>query len=360
MAIPTQDALSVFTHAVRTKYSDFLPAPSFFTSMAKETTTAAKSVGVEVRRMLENVATDVVRGSNGVLNDVSRSTVKQYTPPFFNEYFDLTQIDGYDRMFGESGMIEERAMADIAAQGASLVATNVAKINRAIEIQHVQVLETGIVTMKNGDNIDYRRQASSLVNVGNPDATKFWDAANAAILPDLGAGCSFIRQEGKHAGGVYIGIFGSAAFNAMKNDEKLLAVWDNRRISTADIGMPVLREATGATFHGTVAVDDYRLEIWTYPQYFTNDQGANIRYWPENKVVIVPPVSNIVTKYAGLPIINKPNQTFTQGFISMAATTMDMYDYVDVRALSHNFHQRSAPLAVPVAIDQMYTMQVLA
>jgi len=360
MAIRTQDALSVFTVLVQEKYSDFLPAPSFFTSMARETTTTAKQVGVEVRRMNELVAADVQRGSSGNLNDTSLSTTRQYVPPYFNEYFDLTSIDGYDRLFGESGFIDERQMGEIAALGAQEMAVQTEKIKRAIEIQHAQVLETGIVTMRNGDNVNYRRQATSLVNIGQGETTLFWDGTNAAILKNIEDGCAFIRQEGKHAGGTYVMIMGSAAFNAMKNDDKVLAVWDNRRLNNADVRMPQLREATGATFHGTISAGDYMIELWTYPQYYTNDQGANIRYWPENKVALVPPVSNITTKFAGLPLVNKPNQTFPQGFVSMVGEKFSMYDYVDPRYNTHNFHVRSAPLAVPVVVDQIYTMQVLA
>ncbi|MCV5968866.1 major capsid protein, partial [Lactococcus petauri] len=72
-------------------------------------------------------------------------------------------------------------------------------IIRAIRKQQADVLQTGIVTLNNGDNIDYKRLPSSMVNVSTGGV--YWGtAATATPITDIRKGMDFLRNIGNSGG----------------------------------------------------------------------------------------------------------------------------------------------------------------
>ena len=132
----------------------------------------------------------------------------------FDYKYNLHALDGYDRLFGESAEINGGHWARIVSRTAKEVAKNVDRINRRYELQSAQAFLDGIVTMKNGDNIDFKRKVASLVAY---NAAHDWsiDTVNPGIILEQGA--RFMVTDGLVSPGTTFNvIMGSAAWNAFR------------------------------------------------------------------------------------------------------------------------------------------------
>lgn len=357
--IKVQDALSVFTRAVTVTYSDFLPAPSFFTSMTISKTSTAKEISIEVQREEEYIAVDILRGAEGNLNDFSISSASLFVPPYYDETFDLTTLQAYDRIFATKEVGED-VIAALVDQSQEKTQRLIAKVKRAIELQWAQVFETGIVQLKSGDNIDFKRKAASMVNVGLADADFYWGGATADIFKNLRSMGSFLRDVGKAGGNRFVLVLGANAFDVLMQDDEVQKQLDGRRSDIGMIHQPQMRETIGGSFHGTLSAGAYVFELFTYPQSFKDPaDGLTKPYWPTNKVVAMAQNANFITSFAGVPAIMRDENMRPQ-FVTLQESEFHMYSFIDEDKKSHKFAVNSAPLAVPVAIDQMVTYQVLA
>jgi hypothetical protein len=65
--------------------------------------------------------------------------------------------------------------------------------------------------------------------------------------------------------------------------------------------------------------------------------------------------------YGGLPIvINDPSRVEFPQYIRNVASRFMIYNKISQNRTSHLFGIRSAPLYVPVTVDRIYTLQILA
>ena len=106
MNISTTDARALFTKMLVDVYRERTTPTSFLRSFFKVKEGRTKEVSIEVQRGTEMIAVDVERGTEGNRNKFSKSTEKIFVPPYYREYFDATDLDLYDRMFG-TGEIEK-------------------------------------------------------------------------------------------------------------------------------------------------------------------------------------------------------------------------------------------------------------
>jgi hypothetical protein len=149
-----------FTEALVATYSSRLRPTNFLRSFFPSVTAPTRYVSIEVQRLGEKIAADVLRGTEGNRNTFSRNTAKTFEPPFWREYFDATELDLYDRVLGNqmSGNPNPAMFAELVKTVADKLGVLNDKIERSKELQCSQVLVDGIVTMSNGDNIDFKRK----------------------------------------------------------------------------------------------------------------------------------------------------------------------------------------------------------
>lgn len=356
MDIPVSQAQGLFTQSLVATYKD-LPEPtaflrSFFT--AKESGT--KYVSIAVQRGTELIASDVLRGTQGRRNTMDRSSEKIFQPPYYREFFDATDLDFYDRLFGQSGgEVSGRTFSDWVSEVAMKLKMLQDKIERSIEKQCSEVFQTGVVTLDSGDNIDFNRKASSLVVLGAPD---LWSAGTSNPYDDFEAAGKFLREEGKSMEGIFDVIIGGDALNAFLNNTVVKERADIRNYHLDSILTPQAG-AEGKTFHGEITAGSYRFRLWAYPQVYEVG-SVKTPYIDNNKVVVLPPNPNFTLAYAGVPHIIRDvrNAEFPE-FITMQPGQFHIGNYVDMPSETHIFDVKSAPVAIPVAIDQIYTIQVL-
>jgi hypothetical protein len=79
-----------------------------------------------------------------------------------------------------------------------------------------------------------------------------------------------------------------------------------------------------------------------------------------DKVLLMPDDFKGVTSYAGIPAImrDKNSAEFSQ-FISPIEAEFYINNYIDPVKKAHWFEIASAPLAIPISVDRVYTLSVL-
>jgi len=360
MAIPATEARGLFTKYVA-EYLEITPAPTaFLKSFFKTKTTSALEIGIEVKRHGEPIAVDVLRGTTGNMNSWNKSTQKLIIPPFFDERFALNQLDGYDRIFGEAQEVSGDNFARVLDSASQKIGLLKDKINRRYELMCAQVFTTGIVTLVNGDNIDFLRQGSSKGVLG---AGNWW--TEAAIDPDttLEAGAKFIRTQGLFAGSEFNVILGAKAWNAYKNNPIIQKKNQILPWKLSDISSPVMF-GTGSAFLGRVSAGSYIYNIWSYPQFYNapgTDKTGKTPYIADEQMVMLPNDMAFSFVYGGVPHIKRnPASVSVPEYIAYAPGEFFIDNYIDPRATAHEFAVKSAGVPIPTQVDAIYNSQVTA
>ena len=240
-SIPASQARAQFTSDCIDVFTDVLMPKSFLRSFFPNSQSYVRYLSIQVQRNYENVAVDVIRGTEGNRNNFYKSTEKVIDPPYYREFFDMTEIDLYDRLFGSTAID-----AGVYSQLINAVSLKLqelrAKIERAYELQCANVLETGVVTLTNSTNIDFGRKSGSLVDKG---AGNYWATGTVDPFADMQAACTFLRQTGKSAGQVFNAILGAQAMNDLFNNTIFKGRVFSTLSNTIDLVRQPQREAIG-------------------------------------------------------------------------------------------------------------------
>jgi len=354
MQISTAAARGIFTKKLIAVYKERTVPTGFLRSFFQTKESNTKQISIEVQRGTEKIAVDVERGTEGNRNQFSKSSEKIFVPPFYHEYFDAVELDFYDRLFTQDGTVDEvtfNQWLDTVVEKLGMLQD---KIERAYEVQCKQVLEDGIVTLTNGDNIDFKRKAGSLVAYS---AGRDWSIGTVDPRVTLEDAGNFIRKEGKAAGDVYNAILGSEVYNALINNPIFQDQADNRRISLDEIRMPQ-RSSTGATLHGQVSAGSYKFNIWTYPQFYDDDSGDGNPYIDPKKIIVLPEMPKFVLGFAAVPQLIGAKADVGAGIAGKRGAFL-IGEHLDQRNTAHIIDIKSAGVAIPVSIDMIYTEDVL-
>lgn len=347
MNISTTDAQPLFTKKLVARFSDRLKPKSFLRSFFTEVESDTKEISIQVERNFEKIAVDVLRGTEGNRNVFDRSTEKLFVPPYYREYFEGTDLKLYDALYAEpqiSAVNFGKFLDDVAEKLDILMD----KIDRSYELQAAQVLQTGIVTLEQGVNIDFKRKALSMVDL---TAGGYWTGGSVDPNTSLLTGARFLREKGKSGGNEINAIFGGNALSVYLANAAV-----QKRGAMFQYGLDKIvqaqREALGQTLHGQISVGEFRINIWTYSEIYTDAQGVDRTYIDEDTVILLPQMPKFVLSYAAVP------QLLSTGVKPKKGKFL-VDNYIDQRKTSHVFDVKSAGVAIPVAVDQIYTMKVV-
>lgn len=341
------------TQTAIAKYSDRSKPKSGLLSFFKPKTTTAKKVSIEVRRNGRKISVDVQRCTDPVRNIFSKSTEKIFEPPFHSESFDFTACEAYERTFGSDNAPSKYDAKSMVGDAAENLAAIEDKIMRAKIKQAADVLQTGVVTIKNGDSIDFKRKAASMkVLAGGAK----WDAPSTADpLQDLYDGLEFLRTQGLSSGTSINALFGTNAMSNFLSNAKVKELADFRNIKRLEIGMPQFNETTGMVFHGQIAAKDYIVNLWTFVDSYEDATGADVKYIDTNNAILVADDFEGDLVHAGVPTIKKDGEG-NAAVVSVAGEVV-VHDVVDQVKRTWQLIAESAPLVVPVSIDRIYTIK---
>jgi hypothetical protein len=291
----------------------------------------------------------VFRGTEGNRNQWSLSTEKIFVPPLYKEYFDATQLDLYDRVLGSQGNAQVPLFAALMNKVADRIGSLQDKIERSFERQCAQVLQTGQVTMFAGTTIDFKRKAASIVDLGGAGG---YFSANSNVFNQFKAGCDFLRTVGKSGDAVFNAILGSTALTDLLANTTFTGRQNLFNMALDAVAAPT-RNATGAAYHGTITAGGYKVQLWSYPQFYDTQVSGTLtsnNYIDPKKVVLIPTSPRFKLAHAAVPqLIGNIGDMPIQGEYVIG-------EFIDPRKTSHDFQIESAAIAVPVAVDQIYTM----
>lgn len=354
MNISTTDAIGLYTKKVvevyqeRPKVNSFLR--SFFPTGPGDVTDTLE-VSILVERGSEKIAVDVLRGTDGNRNTFTRSTEKIFIPPYYREYFDQTHLQMYERLFALTE-ISANAFGRLLNDTADHMMSLQNKIERSIELMIAQIFETGIVQLKDAQNIDYRRKAGSMVNLNG--AGGYWSVGATNVFNQLQAAGVWLRKNGKVASQRFTVIMGSEASDALFSNTTFLGRQNlfNMKLDTVN---PPQRDAAGGIYLGTLTGGPYLFDLYTFPDYYEDPNNNNVltEYINPKIAVVIPNGARFKTVFAAVPQLIGPGGTIQTGQYIFSK-------YEDEKKKTREFHIESAPLPIPVQIDTIYTMQVVA
>ncbi len=358
MSLSAADIRRLYTTMLVDVYRESPQPTSFLQSFFKSDVVPTKSFSIQVERMGERVAIDVVRGTEGNRNTFTRSTEKMFEPPLFREYLDYTELDLYDIVLGATNGRNDLFKA-LVNEGAKRLNDITNKIKRAKELQCAQVFETGIVTMRYGVSatINYNRRPTSIVDV---PADYF--ATNSDPFAVFEKGCDYLRKTGKAMGGTFNAILGNDALRDLLANTKFIARQSMFNMNLDAVIAPSgVRDAVGNTFHGIITCGTYKVQLWCYPQFYDLNTGTDAApvyvqtpYWNPKKVVMMPPNPRFIMTHCAVPrLIGTPGQLPAQG-------EYVFQEFLDERLAKHILDVQSAPVATPVAVDHLYTFTAVA
>lgn len=354
MKIPITQARAEFTQALVAFYQERIAPTSFLTSFFRTVEKNSLYLSIEVKRGTERIAADVLRGTEGNRNTFSRSTEKIFKPPHYREFFDATELDFYDRLFtdttGEVPIETFTNWLEVVIEKLGLLQD---LIERSYELQCAQNFEDGIVTLVNGDNIDFKRKPASKVALGSGDR---WNESTSDPIKDLRTAGDFMRSVGKAQGGIFNAIMGSDSFDSFVSHAKIVERGDLKDIDFLSLQMPQ-RQADGGVPHGRVSAGSYKFNIWTYPEFYEDKNGNTVPFINPKKTTIIPEKPNFTLGFAGVPTTVSLPDSLVQKAIGFTKGAYVIGEYLDERKKTHIWDITSSGLAIPEAIDQIYTLQ---
>ncbi len=244
-----------------------------------------EKITMDIQRFGEDVAVAIEKCTGPNENDISVFSTKEFTPPSYGESFPLDVCELLNRMTGVDPYSAEGIQygAQLSAKMAQGFALIDAKISRAVELQASQILQTGILTLTDGNGatvytLSFLPKATHFPTVSND-----WGQAGETPYDDLLSLANVIRGDGKVNPDQLF--FGEGALSNFLDNTKIQTQLDNLRVNIGEI-RPEFNDS-GATFYGYVWIGTYRFEIWAYPETFTDPQTGNTtKYIDDNKVIM--------------------------------------------------------------------------
>lgn len=347
--IQTTDALGLFNKTVTAVYKERNTPTGAIRALFTEKVVPTLEVDIFVQRSKEKTATEVPRGTDGNRNDFTKSSEKLFVPLYFREFFDMTKLQLYNALFNAQ-QIDSQLFAAFVESVTDNIIMCQEKIERSIEKMGADVLTTGKIYDKDGNTyIDYGRKAESFTDAG---AGQYWATSGVNVFNQIQADCDFMRKVGKAPGGVFNLFLGDTALADLLANDVFQKRQNLFNMSLDQVQGPV-RDAVGSAFHGIITCGSYKIQLWSYPQFYDNAAGVSTPYLDPKKYILLPLQPKMQTVYAAVPQLLEPGQSPMVGKFVFG-------DYVERRSKSRVLDVESAPICIPIAVDQIVTRKVVA
>ena len=307
-------------------------------------------IELEITRSIRLIASDVARGSgDSHVNFVDIYSNKEFTPPLYSEKSPITADMLNKKLPGKTKYGPISRMEGLAYLSAKAQAFNVQKIRNAIEKQAVQAMTTGIITLNNGASVDYQKKATlDLV-----PSTK-WDANGGDSEADIGAMCDRIHKASKKKPNR--AAFSKDAYDAFMAN--IIAKYNNAPPFIAPGMLNQGPPMEGFTYQGTFNFTGYRLDLYTYDDFYEDSSGTAVDYLGTEKVVIFNAEARRVMAYAATEVLPFYEMQYAElgmpQFPELIQGQITPFALVE-RGLYYAGVQ-SAPLTMPVEIDAAGTI----
>lgn len=349
--IPASEARKQYTSILVSMLQENMKVYGFLRSFFPTKESVTKYVTIETKRGYEKIAKNKVRGASATLNKFSYSNEKKFEPPYFREEINMTDVDLYDAIWGVAAdaPVEEGVFIQFMENLNTDLMKIINKIERALELMASQVFQTGIITLETGDNIDFKRESLSKVDLGSGN---YWTTDANNPINTIRTGCDWIRQKGKYQGEVMNVIFGDAAWEALLNNQTFQDRSDVKDYALANV-REAQRNAEGGNLLGRITAGGYNVNCWGYNEGYDDDSNGFVKYINTNNIVVLPEKPNFVMAFAAVPQIFGDGAGPLKKGAYVSGELVIPYDGV------HKRDVKSAGIPIPTAVDQIWTGQVV-
>lgn len=347
------------TRRMIARYMEEASAPmflsSFFTSPPANFHNSEK-IELDVVRDDEEVAIAIKElGTGAHENEANKYTNKAFTPAIFSEQATITAWDQLKRQPGDHPFEDPEYQANAVIQAFGVGRKLERKIRRGVELMSSQVLQTGMLVLKDAADatmfqLDFKPKSSHF-----PTALVPWSANSGTDrIGDVKSLATSVRREGKSTPNRLL--FGALAWQQWRNDTEVRALLDNLRINVGSIAPQTLRD-DGAVFQGTIFLDQYQFEMWTYDGFYRDPvSGLHVPYLGEDKVVMLSRTSRLDLSWGGIPRIVPPDpraMPYLPQRMSSPEAGLDLHwnAYVTPNGRNVALEVSARPLTIPTAID---------
>jgi len=362
MAISIIEHNSIMTTKVVGAFKEVIPVAAGFSQWFPEETTPSLEVDVTVQRGSRKISVDVERFTEGRATKMPKVTANKYIPPYHELEYYFNRDEVFMKLIQYGALGSPEGGAAIAQNAFDNLNEQRKMIQRAIQKQQSDILQTGIITLKNGDNIDFKRKPASMINVntaGNP----YWsNPTTAKPLDDLAKGGLFLRQIGTASGNELNFIARSSVIAALMNTDQYKSFADYRRIDRLQVGMPQFTESTGFTYHGQIAAGtDYRVNLWSYDEFYEDEDEKSVYYLSDKLGILLPMNFQGKTVFGGLyGLKNSSIGGASTKIPALIETDYLIRPFYDEKTVSSGIIQSSAPIVIPITVDRIFSLQVIA
>lgn len=334
----------------------------FFTSPAGNFHTS-ELVEIDVLRDDEDVAVvvqDLTVGARA--NESTKYTNKGFTPPIYDEEGTITAFDQIKRQPGVDPFTDPNYAANATGQAFRIFRKLENKIRRAIELQASQVLQTGILNLKDSTGailytLDFKPKATHLVTTGTVWAP---DGTTGNPLADLESLAQVVRRDGKKKPNKLI--FGLSAYQRFLANADVTKRLDSHTLNLGNLAPEVRGE--GATFQGRVWIGHYLFEMWMYDGFYTDVQSGNhTSFLDDDKVIMMSEGARLDLTFGAIPLLQQPSapaMSFLPSRLSSSERGLDLTTNAwftpDGKHLKVSAGTR--PLTIPTAIDTFASLDV--
>jgi hypothetical protein len=350
-SFPASDFQGLFTTTLINYYRDRIKPKNFLQSLFTPKVKQTKTVSIQVQRLGEPIAVDVQRHDEGNINAWSKTTQKIFETPYFKEKFYITDLELYDRLWGASdgAAVPDKVFQAIIEDAAEKLDSLRDKIARAKEKMVADVFETGIVQLNAGLNVDYKRQAGSLIDPGPGN----YLSDNVDIFAQLEADAKWMRQNGKVSTTTFEVYLGETAVQHFFKNTVVTNRQNLFNLKRDNLLAPKTNDM-GVTFHGSITSGPYTFNIYSYTDYYEDANGVMQNYWNAKKSFMIPAVGYVFDMaYTAVPQLLKKGEAIKTGEFIIS-------EFTDEEKQTHEMRVESAPLPIPVSVDQIVTRRMVA
>jgi len=310
---------------------------------------------LDIQRYGEDVAIAVKAGTGPNWNDADVYTTKEFTPTAYNEGTRFNMEDLINRPAGTDPYTA--AYMNWAGEATAYMIKSFAKlddkIQRAVELQAAQVLQTGKLDLTDADGetryeLDFKPKVTHF-----PQTAISWSSSSSVKEADLLSLANVISADGQAQPDILI--MGQTALVHFMDDSAIQAKLDNRRMEMGTIN-PQLRNS-GAVFYGTYKIGTYFFELWAYNGTYKHPEtGTVTRFIDDNKVVMMSSTGRLDLVSAEVPPAYATDPRVADIMPGRLTDRAAGYDLMPNVYLSENGKQikgelETRPLCVPVQID---------
>lgn len=335
---------------------------SSFFKTTEEDYTDAEYIDIDIVRSGEQVAPvlrDLSNGAVAIADDVF--TGKQVKPPVYKlsrpvNIFDLLKRQPGENEYEAIGTWYGR-LVNILKRGFQLM---YGMLNRSIELQASQVLQTGKLTLTDDAGneayvLDFNAKNTHIAN-----ASTMWDQAGADPIKDLNTLADAIRADGlvdpKNI------IFGAKAWDLFIQNTKV-----QNAVKKDGLGLGILSPRLvnkGGKYMGYLESGAYRYDLWVYNGRYQNfNNSTSNKFVDDNKVIMLADVEDLDFRlvYGGVPSLG-----MIEPFASVIPDTVIYQGGMKVHNKVYNNDDKDTtiaqattrPICIPVSIDRFGCLTV--